>query len=205
MFQITNMSKPNLYLSFDVETDGCSVVLNNMISLGFYGLDDNLNKVFEFDANIENLPGHTSEIACMENFWNKPENQKAWNHLSDNKKNYIDVCLELSDHFKRLNNTYKLVFIAHPSCFDWQFFKNYWELARSHISNNNMYDIGYSCQCSSTLWNLYKEKLGLSQKKANALYLELSEFDQKFEHFASYDAKFQGILYVKVKKLLMNS
>jgi hypothetical protein len=62
------LQKPKLYLSFDVETDGCSVLLNNMISIGFYGLDDFLNKVFEFDANIENLPNHKPEPACMENF-----------------------------------------------------------------------------------------------------------------------------------------
>jgi hypothetical protein len=194
------MSKPNLYLSFNVETDGCSVLLNNMISIGFYGLDNFLNKVFEFDANIENIPNHEPELACMENFWNKPEQLSAWNHLQQNKRNYKDVFKELSEHFKKLNNIYKLVFVAYPSCFDWQFFKNYWELARSQDSD--MFDIGYSCQCSSTLWNSYKEKLNLSSNDANVLYLELSEFDKQFEHFASYDAKFQGIMYVKVKKLI---
>lgn len=197
--------KPILYLSFDIESDGPTPLLNNMISIGFYGITDDLENPFQFDANIMELEGHVQEKQCMENFWNKPENQQAWNYLQKNKRSHIDVCLELSEHFKRLGQTYKLVFISHPSCFDWSFFKNYYELVRS-INNNRdvMYDIGYSCQCSSTLWNLYKQKHKLSSNEADKLYKEISEFDETKEHFALDDARCQGIAYVKMKQMLLN-
>lgn len=113
MSKITNtIKKPNLYLSFDIESDGCTPILHNMISIGFYGLDDNLVKHFEYDANIENLEGHSSEEKCMTTFWNLPENQVAWNYLQQNKKKYIDVMFELSNHFKALSETHKLIFVA---------------------------------------------------------------------------------------------
>lgn len=200
-------TKPNLYLSFDIETDGCVPVLHSMISIGFYGLDDNLVEHFRYESNIECLEGHIQEKECMENFWNLPENQTAWNHLQQNKKNYIDVMSELSDHFKRLSETYKLIFVAKPANFDWMFFKSYYELAKSNdVSRGpSMYNIGFTCECASTLWNFYKKKHNLSNSEANKLYKEISEFDNTKEHFAVYDAMFQGIAHVKTKKLLNNN
>ena len=66
--------KKTLYLSFDIETDGDTPVLNNMLGLGIYGLDHDLNKLFTFDANIFPLPDKVQSKSCMENFWNKEEN-----------------------------------------------------------------------------------------------------------------------------------
>ena len=41
------MSKPNLYLSFDVETDGPRPAKNNLLAIGICGLDDELNIIFD--------------------------------------------------------------------------------------------------------------------------------------------------------------
>lgn len=201
-------TKPNLYLSFDIESDGNNPMLNNMISIGFYGLDDNLTKIFEFEANIEKLEGHESDPECMTTFWNLPENQGAWDYLQQNKKKYIDVMAELSWHFKTLSETYKLIFVAHPSAFDWMYFKCYYELARQNLIQKDpslkMHNIGYSCECSSTLWNLYKRQNNLSSNAASKVYKEISEVDESKEHIAIEDARCQGIAYVKLRNNLLN-
>jgi hypothetical protein len=36
--EMTTKIKPFLYLSFDIETDGDNPLVNNMISIGFYGV-----------------------------------------------------------------------------------------------------------------------------------------------------------------------
>lgn len=80
------------------------------------------------------------------------------------------------------------------------FFKCYYSQAR--ILNNDLFDIGFSCKCSSTLWNLYKKKLQLTSKDADILYKNMSEFDESKEHFALADAKCQAVAYLKIKKIL---
>lgn len=120
--------KPSLYLSFDIETDGDNPMLNSMISIGFCGMTDELSIVFEYQANIEPLEGHVQNHKCME-FWEN--NKNAWNATQINKRYYADVMVELSNHFTELNKLYNLKFIAMPSCFDWMFFKSYYELAQN--------------------------------------------------------------------------
>ena len=194
------MALKNLYLSFDVETDGGNPIFNNLLSIGFYGIDDDLNKIFEYSANINELANHKPDQKCMEIFWNKPENKEAWEFVNTNKRNYVDVFLELSDHFKILSSQYKLKFVAAPSCFDWMFFKCYYEMVKD--TNPEMYDIGFKCHCGSALWDIYKEKKKLSQVTAKVLWNKLGEVDETKCHFALDDAKCQGLIYVKIKKML---
>jgi hypothetical protein len=202
------MSKPTLYLSFDVETDGPCVILNNMLSIGFYGLDDNCVKHFEYEVNLYPLEGHVANSSTMKNFWLKPENKEAYDRLKLNRVQCVDAMKELSDKFFELSKTHNLIFVAHPAAFDWQFFKNYWGLANDYWDDileveSSLYDIGYSCQCSSTLWNMVRQKNGWSSNQANTKYKEISDFNPDMEHYAIDDARRQGIAYVKMKQMLM--
>ena len=193
--------KKTLYLSFDIETDGDTPVLNNMLGLGIYGLDQDLNEIFTFDANIFPLPDKVQSKSCMENFWNKEENQAAWAQLKINQRNYVDVCIDLSEKLTELSNDYKLTWVAAPASFDFAFLKAYYEQAKISYGKP-MYDIGFSCRCGSTLWSIYKEKHNLSNKNADELKKTLGEFNPEKEHFALEDARFQGVWYVKVLRLL---
>ena len=54
------------------------------------------------------------------------------------------------------------------------FFKCYYELAKSNSQDKGcFYDIGYQCECSSTLWNYYKQSNKLSSKCASKLCIEM--------------------------------
>jgi hypothetical protein len=193
--------KPILYLSFDIETDGDNPMLNSMISIGFYGITDNLSCALEYTANIESLEGHVQDPKCME-FW--AQNQTAWNATQTNKKFYADVMLELSDRFTELNKTYNLKFIAMPSCFDWMFFKSYYQMAQNYLSTN-LYDISFKCICISSYFDSYCESRNIRGSEKEALKLQLMEYNKDVDHFALEDAKCQGKLYVKVKQLILNS
>lgn len=161
----------------------------------------NENIIFEFEANIEPLENHIQDSECMQSFWLKPEQKKAFEYLQTNKRNYIDVFEDLGLKLKKLSEQYNLEFIAHPACFDWMFFKCYYELAKLNSKNKEyFYDIGFKCLCSSTLWNYYKKINKLSSKQANDLFKNLGEYDDDSNHVAIVDAKVQGKFYVKLLK-----
>lgn len=201
------MSKSILYLSFDVETDGPSPLVNNLLSIGIVGYEENTGtKIFEFENNIIPLPTHTPDTQCMETFWLKPEQKDAWDYLKTNKKNYIEVFEDLSDKLTILSNTYKLVWVAQPACFDWMFFKSYYELAKSNSPNKkDFYDIGYQCMCISTLFNWYRKTHNITSSQASKLFNELGEFDAETNHRALADAKVQGKFYIGLMKKMLNN
>lgn len=201
------MSKQTLYLSFDVETDGPSPLVNNLLSIGIVGFEENTGtEVFEFNTNIFPLPTHTPDTKCMETFWLKPQQKEAWEYLQTDRKNYITVFEDLTYKLFVLSNKYELVWIAYPACFDWMFLKSYYELAKSNsINKKDFYDIGYECVCISSLFDWYKKINNITSSQASQLFNELGEFDSKTNHFASADARVQGKFYIGLlKKMLEN-
>lgn len=194
-------NKEKLFLSFDIESDGPTPMLNNLISIGIVGITLDEKIIFEYATNIEPLPTHIQDLHTMQTFWLKPEQKLAWDYLHINKRNYIEVFEDLGVKLKKLSNKYILKFVAHPACFDWMFLKSYYELAKSNSKNKEyFYDIGYNCLCSSTLWNIYKQINNLSSNQANKLFKEWGEFDEDSNHIAISDARVQGKCYVKLLK-----
>ena len=202
------MSKKTLYISFDIETDGGNPEYNNMLSIGLCFINDNCEILYNYEANI--LPrtddGRNYDENTMINFWNKEENKDAWNFIQTNQHNYKIVMKELSIIFTKYSKIYKLKFVAHPASFDWAFFKSYYETTKLLSPELKMYDIGYSCLCSSTLWNLYKTIFKLDNPiQYEEKYKELSEINSNTRnHFALDDAKHQGIAFIKIKYQLEN-
>jgi hypothetical protein len=160
-------------------------MVNNLLSIGIVGLTIDQRIIFEYEANIESLETHTQDTQCMQTFWLKPAQSLAWEKLQSNRRDYMEVFEELGKKLKQLAKDYKLKFVAHPVCFDWMFVKCYYELAKlSSPNNDDFYDIGYQCTCSSTLWEHYKKINNLDSTQANKLFNELGEFDKKQNHIA---------------------
>lgn len=190
-----NFALPELFLSFDVETDGKSPI-NNLLSIGICGLTKNKDIIFTFSENINPLPNHPQEPSTME-FWNRPENTIAWNKLLENRKDYKIVFKLLSDQLSTLSKNYKLTFIAQPSAFDWMFFKYYYEKAQHDLAIP-FYDIGYVCICISTTWKTFIAVKKLNNNEAKQLKLQLSTQNDGIKHLAIDDAKNQGLFYVNL-------
>lgn len=83
------------------------------------------------------------------------------------------------------------------------FFKCYYELAKKNsLDKECFYEIGFKCECSSTLWNYYKQSNKITSSQANKLFKYLGEFDENSNHMALSDAKVQGKFYVRLLKKL---
>jgi DNA polymerase III alpha subunit (gram-positive type) len=195
-------SLPTLFLSFDVETDGTNPSTNNLLSIGICGITKTKQIIFAFSENVYPLPTHIQNEQTMQ-FWNKPENANAWKALLENRKDYKTVFKTLSDSLRELAKTYKLVFVAHPSAFDWMFLKCYYEMAQ-HELNDAFFDIGYTCVCISTMWKTYVAIHKLNKTDATELEKQLSVLsgdNEGMEHVAIYDARNQGMFYVNLLEL----
>lgn len=193
------MNKPKLYLSFDIEADGTNVMCNNMLSIGIYGVDKSESEIFTFYANIEELDGHIQERKCMEEFWS--HHPLAWENTQKNKQSVFEVMKYLSNSFIELSKNYRIEFIAMPACFDWMFFKSYYEFAKQ-IDNTITYDIGYSCTCFSTMIKTYKTQNKMSNREINNLLKTFVNINPYKEHNAIYDAKVQAIQFIKLLNII---
>jgi hypothetical protein len=191
------MSKTKLYISFDVETDGSSPLVNNMLSIGFSGLLLDGTEIFSSEYNIKPLEGHQSNPDTM-NFWLKEENREAWLYIHQNQLDYDIAFLDLSNKLITLSVEYDFIFVASPSCFDWMFFKSYYDLAKNKYKD--MYDIGYKCECASTMWKIYKiinPSYAIELKKVKKEIENLPNTTNltnttNLLHTALYDARIQG-------------
>jgi len=196
--EMTTKMKPFLYLSFDIETDGGNPLVNNMISIGFYGVTENLVNEFQYQANIYSLVGHVQDEDCMK-FWQ--QNQSAWDATQINKKRFEVVMEDLSNKFTKLSKMYNLKFIAMPACFDWMFFKSYYEYAAKTL-HTKFYNIGFKCICISSYFDAYCENKNIYGKDKESLKLQLMEHDKSKDHHAIENAKCQAKLFIKIRQII---
>ena len=192
--------KEQLYLAFDVETDGSNPLLNNMFSIGMAGILKDKSVVFEYQANIQELPDHKPDSSTMA-FWTKPENIAVFNQLHLNSRHYMEVFKDISDHLNKLSEKYIIQFVAYPSCFDWMFFKCYYELFKSNSDDHDTYNLGYSCEDTNTLWNVYEKTHRLSWEDELEI-LESFRDVNDHKHEPLSDAKTQGKFHVHLLHLL---
>jgi len=172
-------------ISIDVETDGPTPMKNNLLSIGLCGITNIGEEKFAVKYNIKSLEGHIADEQTMK-FWSGfPD---MWKAINTDPEDYKDVFLKISDELKILAKNYKIIFSAGPACFDWMFFKCYYELA----NNGTFYDIGFQCYCQSTTWNLLKKIKKISPEKSNA-FKEL--FTKDGLHDPLSDARNQAKFY----------
>jgi len=170
--RITKERKQPLLASFDVETDGSNPLSNSLLSIGFTFHDFETKQVIQtFYCNFQGWEGKQQDPDTMK-FWEKFPEQ--YNLLMVDRKKYKDGFKELSDLFHILSIKYRLIFIAGPSCFDWMFFKSYYE----HSIFENKFPIGYACRCLSTLLSFVPKSIRInmfSQHNAGQLHYALDD------------------------------
>ena len=117
------MSKPEIYVSTDIETDGPIPGPNSMLSFASAAYSPDKVLVAQFSANLEVLPGATSNPETMA-FWEK--NHVAWEATR--------VALETPEAAMQRYVTWvealpgMPVFVAYPAGFDFLFV--YWYMIR---------------------------------------------------------------------------
>lgn len=181
------------YLSFDIEADGDSPSVSNMLSIGVYGLTKNKTEVCRFQRNLKPLPDKKASTRCMTEFWDK--NPDAWKFVNSDQQDPVKAMKELADLLTELKTKYRLVWVAAPAAYDWQWLKAYYEQMRLVYPETP--DIGFRAFCVSTLLASYCKRKNLDSGKT---WKELAERDV-LTHDPLDDAIVQGTLFVNLCNL----
>ena len=132
------MSKSEILVSFDIETDGPCPGLNSMLSLGAVAVDvwarDRPRVLGRWEGNFEPLPEATQDQDTMERFWAKfPE---AWEAATRNPlpaKQQMESLAQWSRSLWERNGKRKTFAAAYPAGFDfsWIYYYGHRFLGRS--------------------------------------------------------------------------
>lgn len=112
------MSKPELFFSLDVETDGPIPIRNSMLSFGVVAIDSYGKVHGTFQRNLDLYPGAQPNPDTAK-FW--AENKSAWDAC---RKNTVDPKLamkEFVDWVNEIGQGYEKVCVAYPAGFDFTF------------------------------------------------------------------------------------
>ena len=164
------MPKQKIYLSFDIEADGDTPMLNNMLSFGIVAFNSSGQEIGTFQKNLYPLEGHRADEKCMKEFWNQiPE---IWKFVNTDQVLARTAIRKLTDFLLSLiGNDNELVWIAYPSAYDWQWIKNYYEKFKPSYAPQ----IGYTAKCISTMFWSYCLQNHLDSKEKKELWKELTE------------------------------
>lgn len=118
-------------ISFDVEADGPTPGINNIIELGCVVIEMNTEKSFD-DCVVEKknwcLQSQKGCQPCkrtMAEFWNKPANAPLYARIQREARPTEEVACEFYYWWRNLTLTYKRVyFVAKPAAYDWQWIHN---------------------------------------------------------------------------------
>ena len=145
-----------------------------------YNIDDKYSIVSKFDWDNEGKYG--------------PENDHKWSARSPSY-----VMTQFALWLKDLSETYDYIFMARPSCFDWMYFKTYYDL---YAPREFLHLVGFNCIDLSSELRKYELLAGISNdpKAKNELWDSLKE-KTIFTHRAYDDAIQQGTIYLNLLKL----
>jgi hypothetical protein len=133
------VEKEELYLSYDIESNGPVPGLYSMLSFGVAAFTLANGLMDTFERNLMLLPGAIEDRQTMEDFWVRfPE------VYMKTRVNMVQPKQAMNDFDKwvgKFISTYKVVNVAGPAAFDFAWIAYYMNYAKAHKNNN----VGYSC------------------------------------------------------------
>jgi len=183
-----NPRLPVLYASFDVESDGNNASQHSMISLGICFLTRDNVIIDEVEYHIYPRLDRYYDKNCVRDFWMHPEQKEAWSFIFTNQITAAQAMHDLANRLSALHGHYHIEWVAAPSCFDWMFLKSYYE----EFGPVDKPPLSYKCA-----------DIGSEMKSMSVVMnMRLDNFMRHFRpinpkpHFALYDARTQGQMYV---------
>jgi DNA polymerase III alpha subunit (gram-positive type) len=180
------------YLSFDIETDGPSPIINSMLSFGICLINEYQVILDELEVNIFEREGCVQNNATMQ-FWT--QNKKAWELCHQNQVSPQEAMEKLARFYDKWSKVYKLIWIAMPVCFDWMFLKSYY----SAFSHPNAIDIGFKATCISTLRDYSIKTKVITNKEYGDI---MQSVPSGLHHRSIDDARVQGFIFIKLLNFL---
>lgn len=185
------MKRPTeVFASLDIETDGPHPLEHSLLSIGVSVFNENEERPRdEFYVNLVPRRFGTMTEECKK-FWS--ENPASYQALLHDQQEPQRAMKQLSDFLYRQNA--KIVWVASPACFDWMFFKTYYE----SFGPTNKYAIGFYCHDLISLLRTYSLLKGPGVKKLR----ENLASGLVPSHHALEDARYQGTIYINLRRLL---
>jgi DNA polymerase III epsilon subunit-like protein len=204
----------SVFISFDIETNGETPMLNNMLAIGMVAITLEGEIVWKYETAFDPLEGHESMEKVM-NFWLDPSQSNAWAKVQSLPKiSALEFYNKVSSDLISLSKKYKdIKFVGKSANFDWMFFKCYYEMGRQKSLGDNYgtsratgYNIGFEVLDVSELFNAFKIINNLTDKSTiSNIEKQLSGMQEKFAHDSLYDATCQGLMYVRLLKMLSST
>jgi len=184
------MSKPEIYIAFDIEADGPCPGLYSMLSLGCAAYLPDGTLVDTFYTNLELLEGAQQHPDTMEWWKGQPD---AWEQCRKNLE-VPEVAMERFDTWiASLSHKWKPTAVAYPAGFDWPFLFYYCHRFLNHCP------LGFICIDMKTLGMAL---LGTTYRETAKKRMPERWFNTTLphDHNALNDAVEQGYTFVQMWK-----
>ena len=185
------------FVHIDVEADGRSPMMSNMLALGAVATKPDGTEFSSFYVTIQ--PRECSQADHDTLQWLKDQN--IYEEVTKDAVPAQEAMSKFETWLKSLiTNTEFTRFktVMRPSSFDWMWIACYWDEYTFGQSEEKRRLIGFKATCSSSLWEMFERKCLNDMSKTRA---ELDEIwnrflgPQVFTHHAIEDARAQAKFY----------
>jgi DNA polymerase III alpha subunit (gram-positive type) len=194
------MSKPEIYISIDIETDGPCAGINNMLSLGAVAFDpefsDTIPCIPSFYQKIQPYGDQRPNGQTMRWWLDKP---KEFDEATTNRRHALTVAAEFNEWLNHpVMSGSKLVAVAWPAAFDFSFVNFY---CHKFLGDN---PLGFACLDIRSYANgLYDVPGYYKQIPEGDLYKHLNiDRSGLRPHVALDDAIEQGRLFMAIRRTI---
>lgn len=186
------MTKPVVYVSFDVETTALSPATGQLLEIGAVAIRPNGDLVSQYYVALhqDELKGDQDIL----NFLEKSGVLKRWR--SANKLQLETGMTKLLNYLSNLEQNYKVVRVAWPSSFDWGWILYHIDLYGLKLKRP------HSCECASSLFFVLSKanKDTVEARAAEHLKRQRDQIPGD-DHHPVYDAAKQGFKFACTKDL----
>lgn len=182
--------KEKVYLSFDIEADGPSPSLNNMIAFGVVlftidPLNNSRAEVFnQQDYYLKPRPTHKASEHTMKTFWSKHPEVLA--KIESQARDPKEVMNEFYTSYMELVKTVDIEWLAYPAAFDWQ-----WMNAYLYQYVDNPIGLPYMATCIDAIETIVKTITGSKHPMIDKMLIE-----HPLTHIPSEDSLRQALMFV---------
>lgn len=185
-----------VYAHFDVEADGPSPAINNMVSFGILFTDETGKQLESLQMDLKPLPNHYPDQRTMDEFWSK--NQEEWDRIKRNAMEPRIAMLALNMILQKFATAgAEVEWVANPAAYDWQWINYYWW--HPSVRTQDFVDIGYSTVCQSTMRREYKRRHNLTGDQMKDLIAQWTE-GLEMTHNPLDDARYQAAIFFHLMK-----
>jgi hypothetical protein len=185
------MSRPEVYVSIDIETNGPAPGLNSMLALGAAAFSCEGEQAGTWYATLRKLPGSYEDPDTMSWWKTQPE---AWAEVNRDQQDPEKAACEFERWVRGLHG--KPVAVAWPAAFDFAFVNYYMHRFRG----GNL--LGFACVDIRSYANGlagYDSYYGLPEEKLRAMAGLVDTVGLR-DHVAVDDAIGQGRLFMALRK-----